>query len=81
MVSTGLSEVIGSWKIIAMSLPRTPRIVFFAQRQQIDAGKPDRAAGDAAGRIGHKSHQGKRGDALAAAGFANDRQRLVFGRA
>ena len=26
MVSTGLSEVIGSWKIIAMSLPRTPRI-------------------------------------------------------
>ena len=26
MVSTGLSEVIGSWKIIAMSLPRTARI-------------------------------------------------------
>ena len=26
MVSTGLSDVIGSWKIIATSLPRTPRI-------------------------------------------------------
>ena len=26
MVSTGLSEVIGSWKTMAMSLPRTPRI-------------------------------------------------------
>src|SRR5215831_18932444 len=27
IVSTGLSEVIGSWKIIAMSLPRTARIL------------------------------------------------------
>ena len=81
MVSTGLSEVIGSWKIIAMSLPRTARIASVAEREQIDAGELDRAAGDAAGRIGHKSHQGERGDALAAAGFADDRQRLVRAQA
>ena len=77
MVSTGLSEVIGSWKIMAMSLPRTPRIASSLERQQIDAGEHDRAAGDAAGRIGHQPHERQRGDALAAAGFADDRQRLV----
>ena len=27
MVYTGFSDVIGSWKIIAISLPRTPRII------------------------------------------------------
>ena len=37
MVSTGLSEVIGSWKIIAMSLPRTARIASLVEREQVDA--------------------------------------------
>ena len=77
IVSTGLSEVIGSWKIIAMSLPRTPRIVGFVELQQIDAVERDRAADDAAGRIGHQPHDRQRGHALAAAGFADDRQRLA----
>ena len=77
MVSTGLSEVIGSWKIIEMSLPRTCAHRLVVERQQVDAGELDRAADDAAGRIGHQPHQRQRGDALAAAGFADDRQRLA----
>ena len=35
MVNTGLSEVIGSWKIIEMSLPRTPRISLLGEQQQV----------------------------------------------
>ena len=67
IVSTGLSEVIGSWKIIAMSLPRTRAHRFLVEREQIDAAELDRAAGDAAGRIGHQPHQRQRGHAFAAA--------------
>ena len=44
---------------------------------EVDAVEPDGAADDAAGRIGDQAHQGERGDALAAAGFADDGQRLA----
>ena len=77
MVITGLSEVIGSWKIIEISLPRTSLHRRLVERQQVDAGERDRAADDAAGRIRQQPQQRKRGDALAAARFADDRQRLA----
>ena len=53
----------------------------FVELQQIASVELDSAAGDAARRIGHQPHQGQRGHALAAAGFADDRQRLVAARA
>ena len=77
MVITGLSEVIGSWKIIEMSRPRMARISSSASCEEVDAVEADRAADDAAGRIGDQPHQRQRGHALAAAGFADDRQRLA----
>ena len=49
----------------------------FAQLQQIDAGKADRAADDAPRRVGHETQDRQRGDALAAAGLADDPQRLA----
>ena len=42
-VKTGLRLVIGSWKIIAMSLPRTLRISVVGQREQVAALEQDLA--------------------------------------
>ena len=42
-VYSGLSAVIGSWKIIAMSPPRMPRICALALREQVLAVEADRA--------------------------------------
>ena len=62
-VSTGLSEVIGSWKIIEMSLPRSARICALARRR---AGRwPSKriaAADDAAGRHRDQAQDRERGD-------------------
>ena len=74
---TGFSEVIGSWKIIEISLPRTSRISASLSCTQILAVEPDRAADDAARRVRHQPHQRQRGHRLAAAGFADDRQRFA----
>ena len=74
---TGLSEVIGSWKIIDIRLPRMPRIVSSSSAEQVGAFQRDGAADDLAGRVRHQPHDGERGHALAAAGFADDRQRLA----
>ena len=74
---TGLSEVIGSWKIIEMRLPRICAHLVFVESEQIGAFEHDRAADDPARRIGHQPHDRQRGHALAAAGFADDRQRLA----
>ena len=57
MVMTGLSEVIGSWKIIEISLPRTRAHLRLVELQQVDAVEADRAADDAAGRIGDQAHE------------------------
>ena len=78
---TGLSEVIGSWKIIEMRLPRISRISASSSAEQIGAFEHDGAADDPARRIGHQPHDRKRGHALAAAGFADDRQRLAAANA
>ena len=44
--STGLSEVIGSWKIMAMSPPRTRRIARFGKRGEVACRRARSAAGD-----------------------------------
>src|SRR5262249_22917559 len=49
----------------------------FVELEQIAAIEFDRAADDPAGRIGDEPHHGERRHALAAAGFADDRQRLT----
>ncbi len=76
-VKTGLSEVIGSWKIIddlvAAQLAHLRRL----QLQEIDAFEADLAAGDAAGRLRDQAHDRERGHALAAAGLADDAERAA----
>src|SRR5262245_56471545 len=49
----------------------------FVELEQVPAIELDRATDDPAGRIGDEPHHGERRHALAAAGFADDRQRLT----
>ena len=46
--------------------------------QQVLPVEADAAALDAPGRLGQQAHEGQAGDALAAAGFADDAERLAF---
>ena len=75
-LSTGLSEVIGSWKIIEMRSPRIARISLLGEREQVAAAVAHRAA-VAPGRHRHQAQDRERGDALAAARFADDAERLA----
>ena len=68
---TGLSEVIGSWKIIEMSRPRISRISSAESAEQIAAVERDAALRHPAG-LGEQAHDRERGDRLAAAGLADD---------
>ena len=67
-VKTGLSEVIGSWKIVAISRPRTTAASARRRRAgravELDRAVDGRGPGEQAG-------QAHRGDALAAAGLAD----------
>ena len=78
IVCSGLSEVIGSWKIIAMRLPRTA--------QQLARRRADQLAGRGSGslpggmpghRVGQQLQDRQRGHRLARAGFADQRQGLA----
>ena len=73
----GLSEVIGSWKIMEMRRPRMSLSCRRENGQQIDAVKNGLAAFDAAGRLRQQAHDGIRGDGFAGAGFADDAQRFA----
>ena len=77
MVSTGFSEVIGSWKIIAMSRPRISRISSSVRSRRFAALEQDAAGDDAPGGPREQPHDGERGHRLAAAGFADERHRLA----
>ena len=74
-VNAGLSEVIGSWKIIEMRSPRSSRIAPAESLQQIGAVEADRAGCDPARGRGNQTHDRQRGDALAAARFADEPER------
>jgi hypothetical protein len=67
----GLSAVIGSWKIMPMRPPRM-RCISAAAGGEIDGRRTGPAALDAAHRLREQAHDGEGGDALAAAGFADD---------
>src|SRR6266542_2502704 len=69
-VSTGFRLVIGSWKIIAISPPRTLR-VSNTEMRKVRGGEPDLATDDLPGRLVDEAHDRQRGDALAAARFAH----------
>ena len=65
MVSTGLSEVIGSWKTTASSGPRRRRSSSGAQRDEVAAAEQDAAAEP--GALGQQLQDGARQHGLAAA--------------
>ena len=71
---TGLSEVIGSWKIIEMSRPRISRISSAESAEQVAPVERDAALRHPAG-LGEQAHDRERGDRLAAAGFARRSRR------
>ena len=75
--STGLSDVIGSWKIIEMSLPRMARI---SRSESASRSRPSKRMLPPTmrpGRRGDQAQDRERGHALAAAGLADDGQRLA----
>ena len=76
MVKQGLRLVIGSWKIIAMSLPMICAPLAAADGEEIAAVERQPVGGDRGG-PGQKAHDGQHGHRLAGAGFANDRQDLA----
>ncbi len=73
-VNTGFRRVIGSWKIIAISPPRISRSSSSSELQEVPAVEQDLAAGELARRRVDQPHDRERGDALAAAGLAHERQ-------
>jgi hypothetical protein len=72
-----LSEVIGSWKIIASWSPRRSRIRSGFAFKRSSPVEQDLAGGNPAGRLRHEAHDRQRGDALAASGFADDAERAA----
>ena len=76
---TGLSEVIGSWKIIAISPPRRRRIVASGSARRSVPAKQRAAGGDARHRPRQEAHERERGHRLARAALAGDGERLAGG--
>ena len=76
-LNTGFRLVMGSWKIIAMSLPRMSAHLFFGDGQQVAPLMHDAATDDAPGRVGDEPHERHGGDRLARTGLADDAEGLV----
>src|SRR4051812_10571596 len=78
-VNTGLSEVIGSWKIMEISEPRSLQ-VFISRFEKIRAPVQDAALGQDAGvLLRQQTHHRERGHRLAAARFPHQRHRAALG--
>ena len=80
IVRTGFRLVIGSWKIIAMSRPRMVPHLVLREGHQVLPVEQDLAALDPTGRLGQEPHDRQVRDALAAAGLADEPERLALGR-
>jgi hypothetical protein len=78
MVKTGLRLVIGSWKIMAMRLPRMARISAGGREAQVAAVEQDAAGGDAAG-LGTRRMIDSDSIGLAAAALADDAEGAAGG--
>jgi hypothetical protein len=76
MVCTGLSAVIGSWKIIAMSLPRVAHQSASGWSRRLLAVETDVPGGGRA--VGQETHQRKRRHGLARAAFADKAEDLAL---
>ena len=76
IVSVGFSDVIGSWKIIAISRPRTSSSSRSESFVRSRPSKHDRAGDDLRRRLRDQAHDRERGHRLAAAGLADDPERL-----
>ena len=76
ILSTGLSDVIGSWKIMAMSRPRMLRI---SSSERPSSSRPSKRTmpWDARRAGRQQPHDGQRGHGLARARFADDRHHLA----
>ena len=77
MVSTGLSEVIGSWKIIEMSRPRMARISSSDRSEEVAAFEQHAPVRDASGGLREQAHDGERGHRFAASRLAHQRHHLA----
>ena len=75
--STGLSAVIGSWKIIAMRLARNCAQPAVAGGQQFLAAQQDAAAGGTSDALRQQPHEVERGHRFAGAALADQAQRLA----
>ena len=78
MVCSGLSDVIGSWKIIEMRSPRTACSCAGFELQEVLALEPDFARRVRGGGIGQQLQDRQRRDGLAGAGLADQRHRLAL---
>ena len=76
-VYSGLSEVIGSWKIIEMALPRMASISPSLEIQEVLAVEADGSADDPTWRIGDQAQDRQRRHALAAARLPQPRPGLA----
>ena len=76
IVNTGLSAVIGSWKMSAISAPRTCCISRSASGSRSRPLNRSRPVGDPARRL-HQPHDRQRRHRLAAAGLADQAQRFA----
>ena len=77
-VKQGLRLVVGSWKIIAMSLPMIRRRCAGAEHRSRSLAVEDQAVGGDLAGPGDEPHQRQHGDALARAGFADDAEHLAL---
>ena len=75
-VKTGFSDVIGSWKIIEIAVAADVAHLLVGELEQVAAVEQD-LAGDGASRPLDEAHHRQRGDALAAARFADHAERLA----
>ncbi len=80
MVSTGLRLVIGSWKIIEILWPRMLAHLLVGERGQLAPVEAHRAGDDAAGLRRDQPQDRQRRHRLAAAGLADDAERLAGAR-
>ena len=78
ILSTGLSEVMGSWKIMAISRPRMRRISSSESfSSSLPPSKRDLARGDARGARRQQAHHRQRRDRFAGAGLADNGHHLA----
>ena len=78
MVCSGFSEVMGSWKIMAIRLPRTARSTLLLGPQELVAPELDAAAGVAGDRVGQQLEDGQGAHRLAGAALADQGQGLAL---